>query len=104
MQWMKLNGNSDDILPSGQGRVLVVFGSGSIEDINIESKFANITCGLDENGNQLYTKEYLSDEFKLSYWLNGLSESKMFECIKMLDEGNGLDLEKLGIPALPKEV
>ena len=105
MEWIKLNGNSDDILPSGQGRVLAAFDNGSIEDTDIKNMFANIPCGLDENGTQLYTKWYLHLRkvgLKVLYWLDGLPESTMFE-IEMDDEGKGLDLEKLGIPALPKE-
>ena len=40
--------------------VLVYFKHGSMDMVHIEEYFDDITNGLDENGNQLYTKWYIS--------------------------------------------
>lgn len=40
--------------------VLAQFNNGSIETVHIQDYFDDITAGLDENGNQLYTKWYIS--------------------------------------------
>ncbi len=45
---------------SEDNSVLAQFNNGSIETVHIQDYFDDITAGLDENGNQLYTKWYIS--------------------------------------------
>ncbi len=59
----------DDILPkSSDDSVLVYFSeTGGIETVHIQDYFDDITAGLDEGGNQLYTKWYKSQ--KVTHWM-----------------------------------
>lgn len=50
--------------------VLAHFKNGSIETIHIEDYFKDITNGLDENNNQIYTKWYLHSDPQVTHWMS----------------------------------
>lgn len=43
------------------------FSEGGIDFVHIQDYFDDITAGLDENGNQLYTKRYI--EMGITHWM-----------------------------------
>jgi hypothetical protein len=58
----------DDALPElKDDSVVAHFKNGSIETVHIETNFKDITCGIDERGNQMYTKWYLSAG--ITHWM-----------------------------------
>lgn len=58
MKWIKC---SKELPELGDYSVLVYFSErGGIDVVHVEDYFGDITSGVDENGNQLYTKWYLS--------------------------------------------
>lgn len=62
--WIKC---SDRLPEKGDYNVLVYFSKlDSIDMVHVEDYFDDITAGLDENGNQLYTKMYLSND--VTHW------------------------------------
>lgn len=64
MKWIKC---SDQLPESKDGLVLAYFAdTGSIETVHIQDYFDDITNGIDENGVQLYTKWYLSQN--VTHW------------------------------------
>lgn len=57
----------DEQLPElGDFQVQVYWSHGGIDMVHVEDYFGDITSGLDENGNQTYTKLYLSE--KVTHW------------------------------------
>ncbi|MDS0790039.1 DUF551 domain-containing protein [Proteus vulgaris] len=57
----------DERLPElGDYSVLAYWGHGGMDMVHVEDYFGDITSGLDENGNQTYTKLYLSQ--KVTHW------------------------------------
>ncbi len=48
--------------------VLVHFSNGSIETVHLEW-FDDITCGLDEDGNQLYCKRFYNHNPCFTHWM-----------------------------------
>ena len=60
----------DDALPIlGDYSVLAHFENGSIETVHVEDHFRDITAGLDDDGNQLYTKWYLHNNPAVTHWM-----------------------------------
>lgn len=58
----------DDYLPeSRDDGVIVFFPNGAIETVHIQDYFDDITCGVDENGAQKYTKWYMS--MGVTHWM-----------------------------------
>lgn len=49
--------------------VLAHFQNGSIETVHIEDWFKDITSGLDEAENQMYTKWYLKASNTITHWM-----------------------------------
>lgn len=65
MQWIKCSEKLPDLIDD---TVLVYFAkSGSIETVHIQDYFSDITAGLGEDGEQLYTKWYLSQN--VTHWM-----------------------------------
>jgi len=59
----------DERLPEYKdGSVLVHFENGSIETVHLEY-FADITCGLDKDGNQLYCKMFDNHDPAFTHWM-----------------------------------
>lgn len=59
----------DERLPEyDDASVLVHFENGSIETVHLEY-FKDITCGLDENGEQLYCKMYFNHDPAFTHWM-----------------------------------
>jgi hypothetical protein len=58
-----------DRLPELSDRSVLVYFSDtdSWETVHVEDYFADITAGFDEEGNQLYTKWYISQ--KITHWM-----------------------------------
>ncbi|MER1814591.1 DUF551 domain-containing protein [Proteus mirabilis] len=57
----------DERLPElGDYSVLAYWSHGGMDMVHVEDYFSDITNGLDENGNQMYTKWYLSQ--KVTHW------------------------------------
>ena len=48
--------------------VLIHFDNGSIETVHMEY-FTDITCGLDDSGNQLYCKMYEGHAPAFTHWM-----------------------------------
>jgi len=65
MKWI----NCGDWLPElKDDSVLVYFSvTGSIETVHIEDYFADITAGIDDKGNQLYSKWYKNTS--VTHWM-----------------------------------
>lgn len=65
VEWINVN---DDIPKLGDYSVLVYFSeTDSIETVHVQDYFEDITCGLDENGVQQYTKWYKTQ--KVTHWM-----------------------------------
>lgn len=62
--WVSVN---DRIPELGDYSVLTYWGHGGIGMIHVEDYFRDITNGLDADGNQLYTKFYLTDG--ITHWM-----------------------------------
>jgi len=69
MNWIELNTGNDTLPELRDDSVLAHFENGSIETVHIEDMFKDITNGLDEKGQQQYTKWYLNHEPKLTHWM-----------------------------------
>ena len=69
MEWIELNTGNDTLPELRDNSVLAHFENGSIETVHIEDMFKDITDGLDEKGQQQYTKWYLNHEPKLTHWM-----------------------------------
>ncbi len=69
MNWIELNTENDKLPELRDGNVLAHFENGSIETVHIQDMFGDITAGIDENGNQLYTKWYINHKPKLTHWM-----------------------------------
>jgi hypothetical protein len=69
MNWIELNTGNDTLPKLRDDSVLAHFETGSIETVHIEDMFKDITDGLDEKGQQQYTKLYLNHEPKLTHWM-----------------------------------
>lgn len=67
MEWIKLKTENDTLPELKDGGVLIHFENGSIETVHIEDWFSDITAGLGDNGEQLYSKWYLSTE--ATHWM-----------------------------------
>lgn len=65
MEWISV----EDMLPEIEDCGILVYwpGNGSIETVQCEDYFGDITNGLDEAGNQLYTKWYKSQG--VTHWM-----------------------------------
>lgn len=64
MEWISV----DDRLPElCDDSVLAVFPNGGIDMVHIEDYFLDITCGFDEQGEQMYTKWYISQG--VTHWM-----------------------------------
>lgn len=74
IQWIDVN---DELPESKDDSVLVCsvdgskydehgFPEGGVDMVHIQDYFDDITAGLDENGNQLYTKRYI--EMGITHW------------------------------------
>lgn len=75
MEWINVN---DELPESKDDSVLVCsvdgskyneneFPEGGIDMVHIQDYFDDITAGLDEKGNQLYTKRYI--EMGITHWM-----------------------------------
>ena len=75
MEWINVN---EELPESKDDSVLVCsvdgskydeygFPEGGIDMVHIQDYFNDITAGLDENGNQLYTKRYI--EMGITHWM-----------------------------------
>lgn len=63
-QWISV----EDRLPEiRDDSVLAYFTNGSIETVHIQDCFSDITDGIDDCGNQLYTKWYIS--IGITHWM-----------------------------------
>ena len=63
--WTCVKDELPDISDNG---VLVFFSyTGSIETVHIEDYFSDITAGVDDEGNQLYTKWYIPQG--VTHWM-----------------------------------
>lgn len=69
MNWIELNTGNDTLPELRDDSVLAHFENGSIETVHIEDMFKDITDGLNEKGQQQYTKWYLNHEPKLTHWM-----------------------------------
>ncbi len=69
MNWIELNTGNDTLPELRDDSVLAHFENGSIETVHIEDMFKDITDGLDEKGQQQYTKWYLNHYPKLTHWM-----------------------------------
>jgi len=69
MNWIELNTGNDTLPELRDDSVLAHFENGSIETVHIEDMFKDITDGLDEKGQQQYTKWYLNHSPKLTHWM-----------------------------------
>ena len=69
MNWIELNTGNDKLPELIDDSVLAHFENGSIETVHIEDMFKDITDGLDEKGQQQYTKWYLNHAPKLTHWM-----------------------------------
>ena len=56
----------DDLPAVFDGPILVLFSTGSTETVHCEDYFAPITNGLDEQGNQKWTRFYIQQE--VTHW------------------------------------
>ena len=63
--WISVDERLPEVKDDG---VLVHFENGSIETVHLEW-FDDITCGLDENGNQLYCKRYKRHDPVFTHWM-----------------------------------
>jgi len=69
MNWIELNTGNDTLPELRDDSILAHFENGSIEAVHIEDMFKDITDGLDEKGQQQYTKWYLNHNPKLTHWM-----------------------------------
>ncbi|CBJ80312.1 conserved hypothetical protein [Xenorhabdus bovienii SS-2004] len=63
MDWIKCSERLPEIRDDS---VIVYFSNGSMDMVHIEDCFRDIGAGVDENGNQLWTKWYLS--IGITHW------------------------------------
>ncbi|HFG7032431.1 DUF551 domain-containing protein [Acinetobacter baumannii] len=66
MEWISV----EDQLPEiADASILAHFQSGSIETVHIEDWFKDITSGVDDDGNQRFTKWYLKASNTITHWM-----------------------------------
>jgi len=65
MEWIKV---SDSLPEVKDDCVLVHFSNGSIETVHLEW-FDDITCGIDDSGNQLYCKRFEGYSPSFTHWM-----------------------------------